>query len=150
MNQIPYLMMVTVLLFSPWVNFPQDQDSASASDSLFVLITGCKNDQGNIKIALCNSENNYTSGTEAFRGDSLFIRNRQAEIVFRNIPYGEYGIKIFHDENNDGRLSTGFLGIPVEVYGFSNNARGRFGPPGWSAVKFKFETPADSMVINLK
>lgn len=150
MTQAFCFMMILVLLSSPWANFPQDQDPVSASGSLFVLITGCKNDQGNVKIALCNSENNYTSGTEAFRGDSLLIRNRQAEIVFQDIPCGEYGIKIFHDENKDGRLTTGFLGIPVEVYGFSNNARGRFGPPPWSAVKFKFETNRDSMVIELK
>ena len=38
----------------------------------------------------------------------------------------------------DDDFDTNFLGIPTENYGFSNNARGLFGPPNWEDAKFKF------------
>ena len=44
---------------------------------------------------------------------------------------------VFHDKNNDGRLNTWPIGMPSEPYGFSNNARGRFGPASWQAASFE-------------
>ena len=43
------------------------------------------------------------------------------------LPAGTYAISIIHDENNNGELDMGMMG-PEEGYGFSNNARGMFGP----------------------
>ena len=53
-------------------------------------------------------------------------------------------MKLFHDENENGELDTGFLGIPKEDYAFSNNASGVFGPPSYD--KAKFELTADLTV----
>ena len=35
-----------------------------------------------------------------------------------------------------GKLDTNFLGIPKEPYGFSNEKKGRFGPPKFKEVSF--------------
>ena len=35
------------------------------------------------------------------------------------------------DENGNTQLDRNFLGIPTENYGFSRDAAGRFGPPGF-------------------
>ena len=50
---------------------------------------------------------------------------------------GRYGLMVFHDKNNDERLNTWPIGMPSEPYGFSNNARGRFGPASWQAASFE-------------
>ena len=47
------------------------------------------------------------------------------------LPTGVYAVGIFHDLNGDGALSKNFLGMPKEPFGFSNNARARFGPPSF-------------------
>lgn len=49
---------------------------------------------------------------------------------------GRYGIMAFLDRNGDGRLNTLPIGLPTEPYGFSRNARGAFGPPGWRSASF--------------
>ena len=54
----------------------------------------------------------------------------------RDLAYGQYAIAVYHDKNKNGLLDTNMLGIPLEEYGFSNNARGRFGPASWSQAKF--------------
>lgn len=57
-----------------------------------------------------------------------------AQWVFDNVPPGRYAVKSFADENGNAKLDTNLFGLPVERYGFSNNARGRMGPPGFEAA----------------
>lgn len=47
---------------------------------------------------------------------------------------GVYAITTFHDADRSGRLSRGFLGLPVEGYGFPNDPPVVFGPPGFDKV----------------
>lgn len=77
------------------------------------------------------------------------IENRKAEYTFEELPFGEYAIKLFHDENMDGELDTNFLGIPTEDYGFSNNVRGTFGPADYDDAKFLFEQTEMTMNISV-
>ena len=48
-----------------------------------------------------------------------------------------YAFTFFHDLNKNKKLDTNFLGIPKEPYGFSNEKKGRFGPPKFKEVSFK-------------
>ncbi|MCH8568181.1 MAG: DUF2141 domain-containing protein [Balneolales bacterium] len=57
--------------------------------------------------------------------------------IFRDIQAGLWAVRIFHDENKNGKLDTNFLGMPREGYGFSNNVRGRFGPPSFDSRLFE-------------
>ncbi|MFX8281946.1 DUF2141 domain-containing protein, partial [Acinetobacter baumannii] len=36
---------------------------------------------------------------------------------------------VFQDANGNGRLDMNAMGMPVEPFGFSNDAVGNFGPP---------------------
>jgi uncharacterized protein (DUF2141 family) len=53
------------------------------------------------------------------------------------IPQGTYAIACYHDENNNGKLDTKFMGIPKEGTGASNDARGTMGPPKFKDAKFQ-------------
>lgn len=63
-----------------------------------------------------------------------------AQWVFGNVPPGRYAVKSFADENGNAKLDTNLFGLPVERYGFSNNARGRMGPPGFEAAAVEVDT----------
>ncbi len=56
--------------------------------------------------------------------------------VFKELPDGEYALSIYWDKNDNGKLDSNMVGIPVEPYAFSNNAAGAFGPPAWNDAKF--------------
>ena len=51
-------------------------------------------------------------------------------------PAGTYAISVYYDINDNGKLDTGLFRIPKEKIGFSNNARGRFGPAKWKDTQF--------------
>ena len=95
---------------------------------LTIVITDLQNDDGNVLLALADTRENYESDDEAYRAFKILIEKGKAECIINDLPYGEYAIKLFHDENIDGELNSNFLGIPTEDYGFSNNATGTFGP----------------------
>jgi Uncharacterized protein conserved in bacteria (DUF2141) len=43
------------------------------------------------------------------------------------------------DENGNGVLDKNFFGVPVEGYGFSNDARGSMGPPAFEKAAFRHD-----------
>ena len=67
------------------------------------------------------------------------IRESQARCDFQDIPAGTYAIAVVHDENMNGKLDTGFLGVPKEGYGFSNDARALLGAPSFAAAATRYD-----------
>jgi uncharacterized protein (DUF2141 family) len=45
-------------------------------------------------------------------------------------------VAAFHDADGNGELTLWPIGLPKEAYGFSRDARGRFGPPAFDAAAF--------------
>lgn len=116
---------------------------------LRISVTGAVNNNGTINLALFNSGNEYLSkkGTP-FMKVKAPISSNQAEIELTDVPFGEYAIKVYHDENGNGLMDKNFMGIPKEDYAFSNNAAGTFGPPSYDKVKFNFNK--NGMTLEIK
>ncbi len=66
------------------------------------------------------------------------IRAGSAVCVFKSVPKGVYAISAFHDQNNNGKLDTNFIGLPTEDYCASRDARNSFGPPSFGDAKFNY------------
>lgn len=63
---------------------------------------------------------------------------------------GAYGIRVYQDVDDDRELDTNAFGLPREPFGFSNDARGRFGPPRWRDVRFEVEEQAEAQPRTLR
>jgi len=118
------------------------------STELVIHIQGFENSKGVAKVAICNSQENYNNSTP-FKGLNFKIINNQAEKTI-TLPYGEYAIKVYHDENSNNELDTMMFGIPSEDYGFSNDAKGSFGPPEYKDAAFILNSPEKKITINIK
>jgi uncharacterized protein (DUF2141 family) len=70
------------------------------------------------------------------------------EYTFKDIPCGEYAIKLYHDANMNQELDKNFLKIPKEQYGFSN-CKGCLLPPKWEKAKFRFDKEHPTIAIEL-
>lgn len=66
------------------------------------------------------------------------------------VPVGAYAVKAFHDLDGDGELGRGSFGQPLEPYGVSNDARGRFGPPTWDAARFEIDPAGSFLSITVR
>lgn len=87
---------------------------------------------------------------ENLRATTLPVENGRAHWTVEAVPFGTYAVRLYHDENDNGELDTNVFGVPREAYGFSNNARGRFGPPNFEEAAFTVESDSLSLTITAK
>ena len=79
------------------------------------------------------------SGDNLIRGISEKIANKECIITVDSLKPGRYSFKYFHDENNNKKIDTYWIGAPKEGVGFSNNAKGKFGPPQFEDTIFELK-----------
>ncbi|WP_339815452.1 DUF2141 domain-containing protein [uncultured Imperialibacter sp.] len=103
---------------------------------LVVKVTNPGDLKGQVMVGLFDKEDNFLK--KPVKGVSAKATAEGQELVFENLPYGEYAVSVIHDENENGELDT-FLVIPTEPYGFSNNVMGKFGPPSFEQTKISFK-----------
>jgi len=145
-NSIAFL-----VIYSIFIMIPQSipcQSKENIYGDLTIIISELKNDKGDIKIGLFNSEESWNSKNEKFKGAIIKIKNKKAEWVIKNLLYGEYAIKFFHDENGDDKINTNFLGIPTEKYGFYMSGTSKYIPPSFNKAKFMFKSK--NLIIKIK
>jgi uncharacterized protein (DUF2141 family) len=57
-------------------------------------------------------------------------------VTLHNVPPGAYAIEVFQDLNNNGKMDTSWIGLPLEPFGFSRDARPMLGKPRFPSVQF--------------
>lgn len=113
--------------------------SASAA-RLDVDVRGAAPGKGAIHIALYDSKDSFLH-TAARK---LVVQPGE-RASFDSLAPGRYAISLFQDENGNGILDRKMFGIPAEPYGFSNDAKGSFGPPTFEAAGI--DLPAEGRQI---
>ncbi len=125
-----------------------DSAQHARTSTLTVFIQGCKNNTGNIKIALTNSKASFEQDSGIFRVGIVNADTGVEKYAFDSIPYGLYAVKAFHDDNNNGVLDK-FLGLPRERVGASKIKK-LTGPPTFEKAKFFIDTPKTKIKITLE
>ena len=82
--------------------------------------------KGTVKVAVCDKERflkqcAYSASAPAQAGETT--------VSVKGVPAGTWAVLAYQDENGNGELDRNFIGMPKEPYGFSRDARGKFGPP---------------------
>lgn len=116
-----------------------------STGNINVVVTGLKADTGVARIGLVNNEADLMNDDATpFMGAAQTIVSGSTSYMFKNVPYGIYVIKVFHDEDNSGKLKKGMFGIPKEEYGFSNNVYSK------SFKKASFDLNQPNVELNIK
>ena len=106
---------------------------------IHVDIAGLRSDRGQVLCALFSSPGGFPKKPDKAAAHAKSETSHgQAVCEFHGIPPGTYAVSVFHDENSNNKLDTNFMGIPREGVGASNHAKGRFGPPKFSAAAFPY------------
>jgi len=105
---------------------------------IVVKIDGFKNNNGVVHICIFDTSGrkDFPCPNHVVASKKIIISDLRALAVFDSIPYGQYAISMYHDEDGDGKLKTNILGMPVEGIGFSNNVRPKLGPPSFKDAAF--------------
>ena len=106
-----------------------------------------------VRVALYSSSLGFSEdsdGKNAFRSQVVKAESDTIKLSFPDLPVGKYAIAAFVDSNGNHKLDTNFLGIPVELYGFSSDARSPFKKPSFDAAAFEVGNESTVQVIHLK
>jgi len=141
------LRMITLLvLLFPCSLFAQEQRG-----NIVIEINGLKNSDGQVGILLFSREEGFPMDhTRAVKRMFAAINRNMCRVTLERIPYGVYGVSVFHDENADGKLRKNIFGIPGEGIGASRNPAIRFGPPTFEEARFTLASKEHKVVITLK
>ncbi|TDI68469.1 MAG: DUF2141 domain-containing protein [Bacteroidetes bacterium] len=123
---------------------------ATETGSITVDINGFKNEDGTVRVAMANSRETHPENAKAFREAESMIEGGKVEVVFTDIPYGEYSIRLYHDKNGNKELDKNVFGVPKEPYGYSNNARAKLSAPSWKKAMFKLDSENVTQKIDVK
>lgn len=116
-----------LLVFLLWPFFHQAQ-----SLELKIVVSGMEKAEGKLMFRLRDAD-----GKEVLK--NVHPVDEKVETITLKVKPGTYALAIFHDANDNNELDRAFTGIPTELYGFSNDARGVFGPPDLADQLFKVE-----------
>ncbi len=125
--------------------------AAHAAD-LIVLVNNVQQDAGQVMLGLFNSPESFpktvSQGTLAPASERS--ATGQVRVVFKGLAPGQYAATAFHDLDGNGKLSANMFGLPTEPYGFSNNARGSFGPPAFKDAAITLADQDLTIEVTLK
>ena len=102
--------------------------------SLTVQVNGFSSAEGKAFVGIYRPQDKWPEINKQFIGKVVAIENGVAKITFETLEKGSYAIAVFHDRNRNGILDKNMLGMPVEKYGFSNNARETFSAPSFQSA----------------
>lgn len=123
---------------------------AAARFPLTVQISQLRNAKGRVAVALFASAADFPNQAHALRGRLAKITDGRARVVFDALPPGIYAVAVLHDENENAKMDFNFLGMPLEGYGFSNDAAVILGPPSFQAAAFTLLPRASTLSIKVR
>ncbi|VVM26720.1 hypothetical protein BSPWISOXPB_9633 [uncultured Gammaproteobacteria bacterium] len=124
--------------------------SLSYATNIEINISNIKPIVGKLSIAL-DTKDTYNKDDKS---NSVFsarknISTSKHKIIISDVDAGTYALSIFHDVDNDNKLSTNLLGMPNEGYGFSNNVVGNFGKPTFKEASFIVNGEQETIKLNV-
>jgi len=146
------MLLVALLLASiAAAQTPIPTPSAPPQNPLDIEVIGLRNDSGEVGCSLFND-------AQAFpRDDSKVLHHIWAPIhagkavcEFTGLAPGDYAAVVFHDENGDHEFNMNAFAMPMEGYGFSNDAAALFAPPDFKSAAFTYNGKNLYIVINIR
>jgi uncharacterized protein (DUF2141 family) len=108
---------------------PSPQHQAKAHSTITVRIEALRNDKGTVYVSLYDNKKAFSDNKGAVVSGKARPANQAAVVVLDKVVPGRYALSFIHDENDDKKLETNWIGVPKEGFGYSKNAMGKFGPP---------------------
>jgi uncharacterized protein (DUF2141 family) len=126
---------------------------ATQSCTLRIHVDGLRNSTGVVGTTLFTSPDGWPEdNNKAFRHGPTPIPAGQREViaVWENLPPGDYGVAVIHDENKNHKLDKNFVGWPKEGFGFANNPHVGLSAPPFKDALAHVTCPSTDITIHMQ
>ncbi|WP_295988670.1 DUF2141 domain-containing protein [uncultured Variovorax sp.] len=98
-----------------------------------------------VYVAVYGDAASYTDG-KPVASQTAPMRAGKARLLFAGLAPGRYALRVFADENGNGKLDTNLMGMPTERYGFSNDAKGNRAAPDFEAAAISLDADMQTVI----
>jgi uncharacterized protein (DUF2141 family) len=125
---------------------PEPEEPAQPAGTIIhVIVENVESNQGTVNVAVCDTGLShegcpYTTSAPAAQG---FV-----EVVFDDVPPGEYAVVGYHDVNNNDEFDK-FLSMPREPYALSGEAANSL-IPAFRDAQLKINQGENYVIIRMK
>ncbi len=118
---------------------PHDAD-VQGQYTLTVYIDGLRNSVGNIDMLVFNQADGWPDEIpHSIRAYEVPAVEGNMVLKVENLPPGDYGVIVVHDENLNRRIDKDWRGVPIEQWGMSTNPRVYFRTPSFDRARVHLE-----------
>lgn len=118
---------------------------------LKVELSNVNSTDGLLMVAVYDRSENFLKTEKVCAQKIIPVKNAGSlKVSLGHLPPGQYALTCFHDLNGNGMLDTNMFGIPLEPYGFSNNARPKFRAPTWDESVFTLSAEHTFVPVRLE
>jgi len=115
-----------------------------------IRVTGLKPQRSNLLIAVFESPAGFPKSDQSTNTTTIEAEGESIELSL-SLPINHpLAIAVFQDLDGNKMISKNSIGIPSEPYGFSNNARGLFGPPTFQQSVVRLKEGSDTLEIAVR
>ena len=120
----------------------------SQTANVTLKVKGIAEVKGFMSVALYDNAEDFPGKENYIIGEDVPVISESFEYVMKDLPYGTYAVAIYYDMDENGKMNKNWVGMPKEPFGFSNDAKGRMGPPDFEDASFEVKQDME-VVIHL-
>ncbi|MEJ0042714.1 MAG: DUF2141 domain-containing protein [Rhizomicrobium sp.] len=105
---------------------------------------------GDVRVALYTRDNYSGADADATIDAVVPAKPGETIVVLKPVKPGIYAVKLFQDFNRNGEFDMNWIGLPLEKYGFSNDASPTLSEPPFDATKFELRPGANTITVHLR
>ena len=119
---------------------PNGSSNEAETGTVYVHIKDLRNNKGQIMISLHTSEVGFPKTDMHTQKFIKTVTAPETVIKLTDIPFGKIAVSMLHDEDNSGKMTFNFFGLPQEGFGFHKNYKVTLRSPSFDEVAFDFNT----------
>jgi uncharacterized protein (DUF2141 family) len=125
---------------------------APGPDTIRVEVSALHSSQGTVycSIYAAPGDGFPVSADKALKAAQSKIAGSAALCEFNGLAPGVYAVGMIHDENDNKKLDTNWIGLPAEGYGTSRDAKAKFGPPRFKDAAFTYSGGSVRVPIHVR
>ena len=124
--------------------------AAATLATLIVRVEKVSPRGGDVRVALYTGDSYPNDNADPVVDAVVPAKPGETIVTLTGIKPGTYAVKLFQDFNRNGEFDMNWFGLPLEKYGFSNDARPTFSEPSFDATKFELRGGANTITIHLQ
>jgi len=118
--------------------------------NLTVQVEGVLSASGNVRVGLYDAPRYPNNANKPLLAAEAPAMAGETIVILRDVPPGIYAVQLFQDINANGRMDTSWIGLPLEPFGFSQDATPFISKPSFDQVKFTLLPGENRLVIHLQ